>query len=170
MTEPEAIINPSPKIHTLICTLPMIDSENQIRYIMQKFTNLQLFRIRTSIRSFTIYSQYDTTIVLLLRFVMTIPYFRVEIPLEERYLAKAWIELINMNDIYRNVEIIYRSSGSISTELLLEIEKTSSIIDYSYNDNVAELPLSDFFFEGRKFNSNAQHRRYTFFIFIQLCF
>lgn len=93
VTEVGASIYPSPKIQKLTCTFNTINNEIQLRYVMQKFPNLRridiqndIYRTNICTLCFPIHVAIDLS-----RFVMTIPSFKIVIPLRRQNLEKVWI-------------------------------------------------------------------------------
>lgn len=65
---------------------------------------------------------------------------------------------MNMNDICRDVEIVYQYYSTFSEKrekVSLRVSKTFLGIDCDCSENAVGLPLNAFFFEARKYNPIA---------------
>ncbi|KAI9363736.1 hypothetical protein BD770DRAFT_198149 [Pilaira anomala] len=151
--EPRKSIHPRPDIRTLICNWEIMNNESQLRYIIQKFPRLQCLTVNyySTYRHTGAYCSSDT-ILEFLRYVMSIPKFNVEFELENQNLVYVWTKLIDMKEIYRDVDIGYYDSDiAISNKLTLGMDKTRLLIRFPLHNDDTELPHVSFF-------SNAGNR------------
>ncbi|KAI9363098.1 hypothetical protein BD770DRAFT_407459 [Pilaira anomala] len=109
MIEPRTIINSRPDIHEFQCSWEIINRESQLRYSMQKFTNLKSLMISC----FTTVSNPCPTDIMIdfLHYILDVPFFIVTLPLKMEDLTMAWTTLIGMNDRQRKVGSMIRSPG-----------------------------------------------------------
>lgn len=151
--EPNKSIHPRPDIRTLICNWEIVNHESQLRYIMQKFPRLQCLTVSyySTYRPTGAYCSSDT-IIEFLRYVMSIPKFDIEFELENQNLVPVWTQLVDMKEMYRDVDIGYYDSDiAISNKLTLGINKTRLLVRFPLHNDDIELPHVHFF-------SKAGHR------------
>lgn len=143
MIEPRTIINSRPDIHEFHCNWEIIDRESQLRYFMQKFTNLKSLVIS---RFLTVSKPCPTnTVIDFLHYVLEIPFFTVTLPLKMEDLTMAWTALIDMNDSYRDIAIEYGSDGDRQRKVSFWIRRTGTLnICFSYYLNYELLGENEF--------------------------
>lgn len=142
------LANPRSDIHKLECKWKIIDSESQLKYIMQKFPNLQ--NLVVTINPFK--EAYNTTkicsrdsVIIFLCYTLAIPAFEVSLEVAKRDIRNAWLNLIDVNDGYKDVFIDCFPIERYSETFLLNITTASSNIRFPSHRNDTELPYTDFF-------------------------
>ncbi|KAI9356099.1 hypothetical protein BD770DRAFT_444349 [Pilaira anomala] len=147
----ENVFHPRPDIRQLICNWKMVDSESQLKYIIQKFPNLQHLVISNmphQIGNTSLTNCTADAIIEFLRFIMNIPDFSMGLQIRKEDLSNLWIGLMNMDYRYRNVTIDGFSDDRYSDNVNLSIEKAFSVITFIFHNNEEdELPPTNFFTE-----------------------
>lgn len=171
---PAKIIKPRPHIQELLCTWPMIDNEIEIKYLMQKFPSLQSLKIYLCYRS----NLCPTGVVGdLVRYILAVPSFQVAFSLRHEDFRKAWVELMQMNDICSDVTFKYSYADIVPDTVYMNIKNDSLAININTTEVGAELLLPTEFFSqlGKMIRSlnltwySLEHGTHWISQIIQLC-
>ncbi|KAI9362210.1 hypothetical protein BD770DRAFT_382172 [Pilaira anomala] len=148
------VCRPRPDITELFCNWNMINSQSQLEYIMKKFQNLKKLSVTHPLFAddkfgATTFCSYNT-IMEYIRFVVPkIPSYFVELEIEGNVLGDVWRELINMKDIYRDVEICYYNKKRSEDKAVLNLSSTISKIWIPFKDEDEELTHLGFLTESK---------------------
>ncbi|KAI9362209.1 hypothetical protein BD770DRAFT_382171 [Pilaira anomala] len=149
--EPEtAFIRSHHNIRDIECNWSAISNDNQLKYIMQKFPNLQGLRIYQEYARDPISREgYFSPSVMIdfLRFAIAIPSLYMTMELKKQDLANIWIELMKSSDGLKDVAIKFNPSPVPSNKVELEFMEKRSVIYFPYH--VDDVALSTFKFFAR---------------------
>lgn len=153
--EQEAVLEPQTEfirshhnIRDIECNWSAINNDSQLKYIMQKFPNLQELRIyQEYVRNSISREGYFSPGVMIdfLRFAIAIPSLYLTMELKKRDLASVWIELMKTSDGLKDVAIKFNPSPTPSNKVELEFLEKKSVISFPYHVDDVELSTLKFF-------------------------
>ncbi|KAI9347073.1 hypothetical protein BD770DRAFT_395848 [Pilaira anomala] len=150
LSEPKkAIVIPRPDICELRCEWWIIESENQIRYLMQKFPKLRwLYVMFGEFGRRTGVTRCPLNVLLeFLHYVIAIPKFFVEVEVRRHDLANIWNNLIDADDRFKDVAIDYFTNFQSRDINNLKLTTKLSTIHFALNIRDIESPQIMFFSE-----------------------
>ncbi|KAI9349980.1 hypothetical protein BD770DRAFT_413191 [Pilaira anomala] len=81
-----------------------------------------------------------------IRYILITPMFTVCFPLNIQHLTRASLEIIHINDVYRDLCIEYSSEGFRSGEVMLKTEKTSLTVVFALEEpGIEPSSVTEFF-------------------------
>ncbi|KAI9330243.1 hypothetical protein BD770DRAFT_432648 [Pilaira anomala] len=147
---PVKFINPRPDICELVCNWETIDNDSQMRYVRQKFPDLQKITmpvISNGSHKLIAAGYPLDAIVEFIRYILVIPEFDVNLKLRKQDLINIWPNLINIDDRFRNVTIDYLLKRCYSHKIVLNLTTKSTIVRFLTHKEDIELPHVRFFLE-----------------------
>lgn len=150
LSEPKkAIISPRPDIRELECEWWIIESEDQIRYLMQKFPKLRwLYVMFGEFGRRSGVTRCPSNVLLeFLHYIIAIPKFFVEVEVRRQDLANIWNNLIDANDRFKDVAIDYFTNFQSRNINNLKLTTKLSTIHFALNTRDIESPQIMFFSE-----------------------
>ncbi|KAI9342966.1 hypothetical protein BD770DRAFT_398314 [Pilaira anomala] len=152
--EPVEKIRPRRDIQYLECNWRLIEDEEQIDYLIQKFPNLKEFYL-TSLLDFSVIGEsllvtpvcpFDA-VLKLIRFTVTVPTFNVNMEIGRNDVAKIWTELVELNDEYKDVIINYTEHDSFVGKVGLSFDNVKLMLTFPVFSSPYVLAHTQFFSE-----------------------
>lgn len=116
----ESNILPRPDIRKFSCNWEAINAENQLNYVMLKFPNLRNLRVDylAVVNEGDILNCSHHTLIKFIQYSLSIPLFRIRLPISEKYLTSIWIEFMKTRkNGSKNLSIEYSDQPQSSNSL-----------------------------------------------------